>query len=84
MFNLAIEVCFENYFRLIHTMFLLLGSMKSVYFFLGHPVELAICNPRHPASPSSIRHLGIDIKYVRYANYKNQQSYQGGIRALAG
>ena len=38
MFNLAIEVCFENYFGLIHAMFLLLGSTKLVYFFLGHPV----------------------------------------------
>ena len=38
MFKLAIEVCFENYFRLIHAIFLLLGSTKSVYFFLGHPV----------------------------------------------
>ena len=28
---------------------------------------------RHPA-------FGIDIKYVSYTNYKNQQSYQGGIR----
>ena len=38
MFKLAIEVCFENYFGLIHAIFLLLGSTKSVYFFLGHPV----------------------------------------------
>ena len=40
MFNLAIEVCFENYFGLIHAIFLLLGSTKSVYFFLGHPVDV--------------------------------------------
>ena len=33
MFKLAIEVCFENYFGLIHAIFLLLGSMKSAYFF---------------------------------------------------
>ena len=38
MFKLAIEVCFENYFGLIHAIFSLLGSTKSVYFFLGHPV----------------------------------------------
>ena len=40
MFKFAIEVCFENYFGLIHAIFLLLGSTKSVYFFLGHPVDL--------------------------------------------
>ena len=39
MFKLAIEVCFENHFDLIHAMFLSLGSTKSGYFFLGHPVE---------------------------------------------
>ena len=39
MFKLAIEVCFENYFGLIHAIFSLLGSTKSVYFFLGHPVQ---------------------------------------------
>ena len=39
MFKLAIEVCFENYFRLIHAIFSLLGLTKSVYFFLGHPVS---------------------------------------------
>ena len=38
MFKLAIEVCFENYFGLIHAIFLLLGSTKSVYLLLGHPV----------------------------------------------
>ena len=38
MFKFAIEVCFENYFGLIHTIFLLLGSTKSVYFFWRHPV----------------------------------------------
>ena len=38
MFKLAIKVCFENYFVLIHVIFLLLGSTKSVYFFLRHPV----------------------------------------------
>ena len=38
-FKLAIEVCFENYFGLIHVIFLLLGSTKSIYFFLGHPVD---------------------------------------------
>ena len=30
MFKLAIDVCFENPFGLIHAIFLLLGSMKSV------------------------------------------------------
>ena len=38
MFKLAIEVCFENNFGLIHGIILLLGSTKSVYFFLGHPM----------------------------------------------
>ena len=38
MFKLTIEVCFESCFGLIHAIFLLLGSTKSVYFFLGHPV----------------------------------------------
>ena len=33
MFKLAIKVCFENHFGLIHAMFLLLGSTKSGYFF---------------------------------------------------
>ena len=43
MFKLAIEVCFENCFGLIHAIFLLLGSTKSVYFFLGHPVFSMAC-----------------------------------------
>ena len=38
MFKLAIEVCFENHFGLIQAIFLSLGSTKSGYFFLGHPV----------------------------------------------
>ena len=38
MFKLALEVCFENHFGLIHAIFLSLGSTKSGYFFLGHPV----------------------------------------------
>ena len=38
MFKLAIEICFENHFGLIHAIFLSLGSTKSGYFFLGHPV----------------------------------------------
>ena len=41
MFKLAIEVCFENHFGLIHAIFLSLGSTKSGYFFLGHPVLLS-------------------------------------------
>ena len=41
MFKLAIKVCFENHFGLIHAIFLLLGLTKSVYFFLGHPVQFA-------------------------------------------
>ena len=40
MFKLAIEVCFENHFGLIHAIFLSLGSTKSGYFFLGHPVDI--------------------------------------------
>ena len=38
IFKLAIEVCVENHFGLIHAIFLSLGSTKSVYCFLGHPV----------------------------------------------
>ena len=38
MFKLPIEVCFENHFGLIHAICLSLGSTKSGYFFLGHPV----------------------------------------------
>ena len=41
MFKLAIEVCFENHFGLIHAVCLSLGSTKSGYFFLGHPVEVS-------------------------------------------
>ena len=33
MFMLAIKVCFENYFGLIHAIYLSLGSTKFVYFF---------------------------------------------------
>ena len=40
MFKLAIEVCFENHFGLIHVIFLSLWSTKSGYFFLGHPVHI--------------------------------------------
>ena len=40
MFKLAIKVYFENHFGLIHAIFLSLGSTKSGYFFLGHPVDL--------------------------------------------
>ena len=43
MFKLALEVCFENHFGLIHAIFLSLGSTKSGYFFLGHPVLAANC-----------------------------------------
>ena len=39
MFNLAIEVCFENHFGLIHAIFLSLGSSKSVNFF-GTPGKI--------------------------------------------
>ena len=42
MFKLAIEVCFENHFGLIHAICLSLGSTKSGYFFLGHPVLLQL------------------------------------------
>ena len=43
MFKLAIKVCFENHFGLIHAIFLSLGSTKSGYFFLGHPVVRLTC-----------------------------------------
>ena len=39
MFMSVIEVCFKNYFGLIHALVLLLDSTKSVYFFLGYPVD---------------------------------------------
>ena len=39
MFKLAIEVCSENHFGLIHALFLSRGSSKSVYIFLGHSVH---------------------------------------------
>ena len=42
MFKLAIEVCFENHFGLIHAICLSLGSTKSGYFFLGHPVVVSM------------------------------------------
>ena len=42
MFKLAIEVCIENHFGLIHAIFLSLGSTKSGYFFLGHPVYIKL------------------------------------------
>ena len=42
MFKLAIKVCFENHFGLIHAIVLSLGSTKSGYFFLGHPVLFLI------------------------------------------
>ena len=42
MFKLAIKVCFENHFGLIHAIFLSLASTKSGYFFLGHPVYIHI------------------------------------------
>ena len=47
MFKLAFEVCFENHFGLIHLIFLTLGSTKSVYFFLGHPVVPILKNSYH-------------------------------------
>ena len=50
MFKLAIKVCFENHFGLIHAIFLSLGSTKSGYFFLGHPVctfFIALCEGFH-------------------------------------
>ena len=42
MVKLAIKVCFENHFGLIHAIFLSLGSTKSRYFFLGHPVKIKV------------------------------------------
>ena len=39
MFKLAIKVCVETYFGLIHAMLFLLRSTKSVYFALGRPVR---------------------------------------------
>ena len=53
MFKLAIKVCFENHFGLIHAIFLSLGSTKSGYFFLGHPV----CLTKSGANPSPLSSL---------------------------
>ena len=39
MFKLDVEVCFQNYFVLIPAMLLLLGSIRSIYFF-GTPGTL--------------------------------------------
>ena len=58
MFKLAIEVCFENFSGLIHAMFLLLGSTKSVYFPLGHPVF-----------PSFHHFITLAVDFIR--NYSN-------------
>ena len=44
MFNLAIEVCFENHFGLIRAIFLSLGSSKSVYFFGTPGNSLGVMN----------------------------------------
>ena len=44
--------------------------------------KTAICYPRHLASASGIRHLGIDIKYVGWTNRYNRKFYPGG-RAMA-
>ena len=41
MFKLAIEVCFENHFGLIHAVCLSLGSTKSGYFFWDTRYESA-------------------------------------------
>ena len=42
MFKLAIEVCFGDYFGLVHAIYLSLGSTKSVYFFWGTPSKLKL------------------------------------------
>ena len=47
MFKLAVEVCFENHCGLIHAIFLSVGSTKSVYLFLGHPVVTFLFNEKH-------------------------------------
>ena len=63
MFKLAIEVCFENHFGLIHAICLSLGSTKSGYFFLGHPVYFRIRHiQRYHASLGIAIHV-IDSKY---------------------
>ena len=56
MFKLAIEVCFENHFGLIHAICLSLGSTKSGYFFLGHTV-LASKVHEMPFSRQGAQHL---------------------------
>ena len=46
-FKLAIEVCFRNYFELIHDVVLSQGSTKSVYLF-GTPdtwLTISLCSP---------------------------------------
>ena len=44
MFKLAIEVCFENNFGLIHAIFLSLGSTKSGYFFGTPGIFIQSCD----------------------------------------
>ena len=57
MFKLAIKVCFENHFGLIHAIFLSLGSTKSGFFFLGHPVEFSNLNDCDGSSNVTLSNL---------------------------
>ena len=61
MFKLAIEVCFENHFGLIHAVCLSLGSTKSGYFFLGHPVVTRRC---HKENENTLQPCGFNIKHL--------------------
>ena len=74
MFKLAIEVCFENHFSLIHAIFLSLGSTKSGYFFLGHPVDKYFCCQNHPLLLQKFTYVGTDgLKTAQCENGKNFQ-----------
>ena len=59
MFKLAIEVCFENHFGLIHAVCLSLGSTKSGYFFLGHPVDRLLIIELHSQSDKLLKVIDI-------------------------
>ena len=75
MFKLAIEVCFENHFGLIHAIFLSLGSTKSGYFFLGHPVYAGIYCTQKCAITRNSKNLissGTQINPVIHDSQKNQ------------
>ena len=66
MFKLAIEVCFENHFGLIHAIFLSLGSTKSGYFLLGHPVDVTAFHQKGTVSTAAMRSKAVKNFYPYY------------------